>query len=644
MPKPFYPAFMLRLALPLAILLAILLSVLAFDKPAPKADFTFINRGDVSTLDLATISWMQDLRVARMVYEGLTRNDIFTDNFETKPAVAERWEISPDGRTYTFFLRKNAKWTNGSPVTARDFHYSWRRSMTPDLAGDYIKLFALIQGGKEFIAWRIEQIKLFAQRPEQGETRRVAAEALWQETKAKFDELVAITVVDDYTLRVTLVRPTPYFLDLTSFAPLYPIYPPLVEAHTSIDPVTAIVKTRPDWTKPPALITNGPFELVTWRFKRDMRFEQNPHYWDKASLHIRSIAIPSIQDGNAQVLAFQTGAVDWVSDVTPQYRGEMLLAKEKFYEEHASEVARLRAQGLDPMAIDRQLPPDPRKNIHAFPAFGTYFYNFNCLPRLPDGRPNPFADSRVRKAFALTIDKQSVTTNIRRSGEPVAATLIPPGALPGYTSPKGVGYNPALARELLEQAGYPAGNGLPAIELMFNKEGGHDLIAQAIAKDWERELGVRVQLQMKEIKVFREDLKNANYMISRAAWFGDYGDPTTFLDLSETANGNNDRKFSNPAYDALLEQARNEIDPAKRLAILAEAERMLVEDQFPLVPIFHYKQLYLFDASKLTGISSHPRQEQNMYRIDVLGDGIGADEPILMREGDPTKGRFRVGE
>lgn len=608
---------MRRLLLPIVLLVALLVGLLALDKPAPKADFTFINRGDVSTLDLATISWMQDLRVARIVYEGLTRNDIFSKDYAKQPAVAERWDVSADGRVYTFHLRADAKWSNGDAVIARDFQFSWRRSMMPDLAGDYIKLFALIDGGQEFIAWRTAAIKAFAQRGEQGEARRLAALALWEETKAKFDELVGVKVMDDRTLQVTLERPVPYFLDLTSFAPFYPVYPPLVEAHTSVDPVTGVLKTRPDWTKPPKLVTNGPFELVTWRFKRDMRFEQNQHYWNRAALKIRSIAIPSVQDGNAQVLAFQTGAVDWVSDVTPQYRGEMLDAKQAFYDEHAELVKQLRSEGLDPTEIDRRLPSDSRKNIHAFPAFGTYFYNFNCLPRLADGRVNPFADARVRKAFALSVDKESVTRNIRRSGEPVANTLIPKGAIAGYDGPAGLAYDPAAARELLKEAGFPNGDGLPAIELMFNKEGGHDLIAQAIAKDWERELGVRVQLEMKEIKVFREDLKNANYMVSRAAWFGDYGDPTTFLDLSETGNGNNDRKFSNAAYDALLAQARDERDPTRRLAILADAERMLVEEQFPVVPIFHYVQLYLFDAAKLRGISSHPRQQQDMYLVEV---------------------------
>lgn len=634
-----------RLLLPLFALLGLLVAMLALDRPAPRADFAFINRGDVSTLDLATMSWMQDLRVARIVYEGLTKNDIFTDNYEIKPGVAERWEVSPDQRTYTFYLRENARWSNGSPVTAQDFVFSWRRALLPDVAGDYIKLFALIEGGKAFIDWRTAELGAFAARTDLTTTRerQAAADELWQRTQAKFEELVGVRAIDSRTLRVTLERPTPFFLDLTSFAVFYPTYPPLVQAHTRIDPTTGAVKTRPEWTKPDVLVTNGPFRLVTWRFKRDMRFEQNPYYWDRASLNVRTIAIPSIQDGNAQVMAFLTGAVDWVSDVTPPYRAEMLRGKQEFYREHWDEYQSLLAQGLDSVEIDRRLPPDPRNRISAFPAFGTYWYNFNCLPRLRDGRVNPFADARVRRAFAMALDKRGIVENVRRTGEPVADTIIPRGALAGYASPKGLGYDPEAARALLAEAGYPDGKGLPVIEILFNKEGGHDLIAQAVAKDWERNLGVSVLLQMKEIKVFREDLKQANYMVSRAGWFGDYGDPTTFLDLSETGNGNNDRKYSNPRFDAMLKQAREEADPAKRLAILSEAERLLVEEDFPKVPIFHYVQIYLFDPHKLTGISSHPRQEQNMYKVDVLGDGIGAETPQVMRRGDDAKGNLRLG-
>jgi oligopeptide transport system substrate-binding protein len=639
---------MARLWIPVLVLLGLLLLLTGFDRPKPKADFSFINRGDVSTLDPATVSWMQDLRVMRMIGEGLTRNNVMTDNYETVAGVAERWEISEDGRVYTFHLRANALWNNGAALSAHDFLFSWRRALMPDVAGDYIKLFALIRGGKEFIAWRVAALRDFTTKEIQGD-RQAAADALWEETKARFGAMVAIEALDERTLRVTLERPTPYFLTLMGFPPFFPTYPPVLEAHTTIDAASGVLKTRADWTKPGVMVTNGAYRLTVWQFKREMRFEQNPHYWDRANLAMETIAIPSVQDANAQVLAFRTGAVDWVSDVTPSYRAEMLREKREFYAEHAAEVERIktamRDEGLpeDSVELDRRLPSDPRAMIHAFPAFGTYFYNFNCLPALRDGRPNPFRDARVRRAFAMALDKQATVENITRSGEPPATTLIPPRALPGYVSPRGVGFDPEAARALLAEAGYPGGAGLPVIEILFNKEGGHDLIAQAVAKDWEKNLGVRVSLAMKEIKVFREDLKSANYMVSRAAWFGDYGDPTTFLDLSETGNGNNDRKFSDPAYDALLARARDEVEPMKRLAILSEAEKMIVEDQLPMMPIYHYVQIYMFDPHKLTGISSHPRQEQQMERVDVLGDGKGAEKPKLMRRGDPGKGTMRIG-
>jgi oligopeptide transport system substrate-binding protein len=216
---------------------------------------------------------------------------------------------------------------------------------------------------------------------------------------------------------------------------------------------------------------------------------------------------------------------------------------------------------------------------------------------------------------------------VRRIGERTAAVLIPPGSLAGYTSPAGLKYDPAAARQLLAEAGYPGGKGFPTVDILFNKDGGHDVIAQAIAKDWQENLGVPVSLAQKEIKVFKADLYDHNFMVCRAGWYGDYPDPQTFLDINRTGDGNNDRGYSNPDYDALLDKANNELDPARRLAILSEAERMIVEDELPLIPIFHYVQVTAFDPDRISGITSHPRQEQNIYMIDVLGDGKGAEKP-----------------
>ncbi|MEQ9206372.1 MAG: peptide ABC transporter substrate-binding protein [Phycisphaerales bacterium] len=631
---------MSRMLIPVAVLVALVALSVFGDRPLPRADLTFINSSEVNTLDPQRMSWMHDLRTARLLYEGLVKNNVLSDDFEITPGVAESWELSEDARTYTFHFRDDAKWSNGEQVTAHDFVYSWRRAMLPDLVSDYVAMFMNIDGASEFYDWRQSQLDGFSDREFANDSeRRQAAFALWEETKSRFNETVGMLAVDDRTLVVTLERPVPYFLELCAFTVFAPVYEPLVAQYERPDPTTGRLVRRPGWTKGGVLISNGPFELTQWRFKRDMRMDQNPHYWDRESIAIRSVSIPSISDPNAGVLAYQTGSIDWISDVTSPYRGDMVAQKLAFLDEHKEKVEALKAQGYDQFSITRQLPQDPRAHTHAVSSFGTYFYNFNCKPRLPDGRDNPFADARVRRAFAMCIDKPAIAKQIRRLGEPSAHTLIPPGSIGGYTSPKGLpnigdAADEAERQEIIEQAkallkeaDFPDDF---VVELAFNKDAGHDLIGQAIAKSWQQSLGVETQLSQKEIKIFREDLKNKQYMTARAGWFGDYGDPTTFLDINHSKDGNNDRAYNNPVYDKLLEDAGNELDPSKRMAMLSEAERILIEEDVPLVPIFFYATIYMFDAHKLTGLSTHPRTKQNAFLIDMLGDGIGPDLPRPM--------------
>jgi oligopeptide transport system substrate-binding protein len=620
----------LKLLVPFLLIIGLVGLTVLEDRPEGRADLVYCNHADVTTLDFAIMSWQQDFRVARTMYEGLTRKDVFSRDYRAMPGVAESWDISPDARVYTFHLRADAKWSNGEPVRASDFVFAWRRVILPDNAGDYSKLFTMIRGVEEFQAWRTGAMGEFGRRTDIAD-RRAEAESLWARTLVKFDELVGVKAMDDRTLRVELIRPTPYFLDLTSFGSLYPCYEPLVRAFESVDPQTGRMRTSPEWTKPPRCVSNGAFRLTRWRFQRDMRFEKNPYYWDQGHIALDTIEVPTIADVNAQVMAFRTGALDFLSDVSAGYRADMLEQKQEFYSEHADEYRGLNAQGLDPIEIDRRLPPDPRKNIHAFQSFGTYFYNFNCQEMLPDGRPNPFHDARVRRAFAMAVDKEAIVRNVRRGGEPVANELIPPGSIGGYHSPRGVGFDPQGARTLLAEAGYPGGKGFITVEILFNKDGGHDLIAQSVAKNWSEYLGVDVTLSMKEVNVARDEMKNGNYIVSRGSWYGDYGDPVTFLDLSRTGDGNNDRKYSNPEYDRLLDEAKEETDPAARMRILERAEALLMDQEVPILPFFHYVEVYLFDANRITGISPQPRLEQCMQWVDVFGDGKGTDVPRVMK-------------
>jgi oligopeptide transport system substrate-binding protein len=607
-----YPRPMKRLLAPLLVLILFAASALIADRPLPRADLVILNRGEVSTLDATQMSWLQDFRVAVMLFDGLTRYDLGSPALTPVPALATSWQVSPDAATYTFHLR-DAVWSNGDPISSHDFVYSWRRSLLPENAADYARLFQLIKGGREFYAWRTRVLAEFA--ASTPPDRDAAARALWDRTLNEFDRLVGLRAPDDRTLVVELERPTPYFLDVVSFVAFAPQHPASIRAHERLDPRTGAMITSPGWTQPGSLVTSGAFTLEAWRFKRDMRLARNPRYWDEESISIRSIAIPVIADANAQVLAFRSGAVDWTSDITPGYRGELVRRKAEFDAEHAPEIARLRAAGLTPSQIDEALPADSRNLVHAFPSFGTYFYNFNCRPSLASGLPNPFADARVRRAFAMCVDKAALTGSVRRIGEPAAAAFIPPGSIGHYPSPVGLPFDPPAARALLDQSGYSGGRGLPTIELLYNSEGEHDQIAQAIAKTWERELGVEVRMVRKEVRTFREDVKSGRFMISRASWFGDYGDPTTFLDVCRTGDGNNDRGYTSAEYDRLLDDAAREFDPERRFSLLSRAESLLVERDLPLLPLFHYSQLYLYDPHRVRGVSAHPRQVQYLHRL-----------------------------
>lgn len=638
---------MLRLFLPLIALVFLVGASVVSDKPAPPADFVWVNSGDVTILDPQRMSWMQDLRVARLVFEGLCRNDVFAHEFTVTPGVAESWEISEDQLEYTFTIREDARWSNGDTITAQHFAYSWRRAMLPDLASDYFKLFMLIDGAKEFYNWRTEQLSLMAT----GESPYADGLELWAATEQRFIDTVGIEAVDSRTFKVRLIQPTPYWLDLVAFAVFSPVYPPLVSQYEQPNASTGKLDVRLGWTKPDRLVNNGPFTLERWRFKRDMRLEANPYWWEADSLHIESMELPSVADSNAQILAYETGAAQYIADVTPQYRGDMIAQKNEFYAEHAEEVARMRAEGMDQFQIDRALPDDPRAHVHSVAAFGTYFWNFNCSPTLPDGRENPFADKRVRRAFAMMIDKTTIAKDVRRLDEPEAGSLVPPGSIGTYQAPGGLPHlgqfeteeeRQALAersRALLAEAGWEDPSKFPTVELLFNKDGGHDLIAQTVAKGWSKYLGVPVLLAQKELKVFRADLKNNNFITSRAGWYGDYGDPTTFLEINRTGDGNNDRRYSNPRCDELLNQAAVELDPEKRMALLEEVERIMMEEDVPMVPIFHYASIYMFNAHKLSGITAHPRTQQNLWLANPLGDGVGDDDILALPTREGAGGR-----
>jgi ABC-type oligopeptide transport system substrate-binding subunit len=610
-----------------ATLLLAVVSIYALTSRAPRADFTYVNPSGIHTLDPARMSWTQDFRVALNLWEGLTSWHPQT----TKPiegAALFPPEVSTDRLTYTFTLRRDARWSNGDPVTARDFVHGWRRGMEPGTATDYTFLFAdHITGAADYVRWRREAVSVLTPLARLRDGSRVNAEQArtlaqhsilkslpvgadgvlteparrddepaWQtladrlsstdvnwnavydqffdahvaELDARFRE-VGIRATGDRVLVVRLTQPCPFLPDLTAF----PIFLP---CHESIEllrvryrnaPITAqgLVVYDPQWTKPdyhrngyPGLITNGAYSLDQWTFKRRARLTVNPYYRNAETIGCRTVDMLVYDDVSAAIMAYEAGDVDFLTDMRVPY-------------DH--EIARLSSSG-------------ERPDFHLCMVMATYFFNFNCLSETVWDRPNPFTDPRVRKAFSLVVDKETIVANVLKRGDRVARSFVPFGTIPGYEPPNGLSKNADEARRFLADAGYPGGAGLGPVELLYTPN--DERVCQAVARMWERELGVRVELRCKESKTFAEDKAEHRYMIARGNWYADYNDPTTFLDCLTTGNGNNDSGYSNGRYDALLARARAEYDPARRAALLKQAEAIIVEEDFPILPILHYAE------------------------------------------------------
>ena len=525
-----------------------------------RADFTFINRGETKTLDLNRISWAQDIRTAYILWEGLYTIDPVR-TLQPVLGSAGKVDLSDDQTVYTFHIRPEAKWTNGDDLTAGDFVFSWRRML--EEPGDYTYLFFYIKGAEAY------------------------SKAFEKDPKAADFKTVGIETLDARTLRVTLTNPVPYFPDITAFPPAFPLHAKSMEPFKEVDEASGRTSYRQDFTRPPHLVTNGPFRLDDWAFKRRLRFVKSEHYWDRARVRSNSIDQVSCEEPMAQFLMFYNGSVDWVADIT-----------------------------IGPEVAADLLDKGRKDLINTGKGFGTYFYSVNCLPKLPDGRPNPFADVRVRQALSMAIDKQPVVNNITRLGEPVTSNYIPVGVFEGYESPPGLPHDVKRARELMAEAGYPGGKGWPRVSLLYNTGAHHADVAQIVRRQWLENLGIDLELEGVELKSFGERLHNKDYAIARASWIGDYMDPSTFTDKYITDGGNNDSGWSNPNYDRLLvEAAQVATQPSLRLKKLHEAEKILLQEQ-PIIPIYHYVNADLRRAT-VHGIKENPRNNVNFRDVFV---------------------------
>ena len=627
---------MTKILVPIVALALLITAVLVMEDERPRADVVFVHGTDLFTLDPQRMSYLHDLRAASAIYEPLAA---IAPDGHVIPAAADSWEISDDGLIYTFHLRDALKFSNGDPVTADDFVYAWRRAILPDTAAVYSGLFFPIKGARAFFDWRNELLKLksggeadprLISPEEAARLAELSGLEAHQETLDRFDQQVGIKALDAQTLEVRLEEPLPYFLDLAAFGTFSPIHRKSLQAMTTIDPSTGRIKEDPAWLVPGALIGNGPYVLERWRYKRDARFERNPHFWNAENVANDSLEAVVIEDPNTAILAFEAGEVDWLPDVTADYRADMIEQRASYEARHQEELSRQLQEGRD---IDEALAalPDPesgeRRNIHILDSFGTDYFQVNCRKTLADGRNNPLAEPALRRALALSIDKKAIVERVTRLREKISNSLVPAGSIAGYDVPEGLPHDPERARQELASAGWTlrdgvlvneAGDPFPTLIILYSTGSPrYKDISLALRDMWRRELGMSVEIEGKAGNEYRAKVEAGDFMVARGGWYGDYGDPTTFLDLSRTGDGNNHRGFSDPSFDALLDEAARERDPGRRMEILAKAERILVEEQLPLLPLCTYAHLYMYEPGVFTGLTHHPRLTQYPHRLKM---------------------------
>ncbi len=237
-----------------------------------KADFSFVNATEVQSLDPQRVSGVPEGRVLRSLFEGLTAPDPKT--LIPQPGMAESWRISDDGKTYTFKIRENAKWSDGTRLTSKDFYYSWKRLLIPETAAEYAQLLWYVRGGKDF-----------------------------NEGRTKDFSTVGISAPDNETFVVELEGPVPFFLDLTHFYPLFPVKREIVE------------RFRKNWQKPEHIVSNGAFQLQYRSIRDRIRMVKNEHYWDAANVRLQTVDVFAVESSTTALNLYLTGVVDWITDV-----------------------------------------------------------------------------------------------------------------------------------------------------------------------------------------------------------------------------------------------------------------------------------------------------------------------------------------
>ena len=565
----------------------------------------YISGSEPESLDPQVGTGQPEARLYLALFEGLVEYHPKTG--APIPEIAERWEINKDSSEFTFHLRKNARWSNGEPLQAQDFVYTFRRGLSPELAARNAYLAyeikyaqAYNEGGSfvrdpstgQFLLAKDFEMPTDSAVSSQSTTslpeaipnspalptqtdnpaldtpfhqyiaspRRVVLTGDPKDREKQLDaspklkaalagkELVPVKAGD---IGVEAIDDYTFRITLTQSAPYFIGLLPH-QFFRAVPRKTIEKYGETAWTQPRNIVTCGPFKLVEWKPYDEIVVKRDPAYWDAASVKLEEIHFYALEEQTTMQNLYKAGAVDATYN-------------------HTVPVG-----WLDQIM--------PLKDYMDAPEASTEYYLFNITKA-------PMNDNRVRKAFNLAIDKVSLA-KFRKTVKPLTA-FTPEGIFPGYPQPKGDEFNPERARQLLAEAGFADASGqydpgkfpLAEVELTYNTAESNRQVAEFVQAQWKQNLRLTVPLKNMEFKTFLQMRAKVEYKgVSRAGWVADYMDPYTFLALFSTEAGDNGSGWFDPTYVAMLKEANRQGSQQKRYEMLAKAEAYLLEAQ-PVIPL-----------------------------------------------------------
>ncbi len=497
----------------------------------------------------------------RQMFLALTA---FDEKANVIPSLATEWKASADGLKWTFKMRSDIHWVHRTAdgkyedlgaVKAQDVVYGVRRTLDPATASEYAFVLYLLQGAEEFNT---------AGAPAATEAVTNTAVATPTVDIKQLAENVGVKAIDDTTVEFTLKQPAGYFPNIAALWIASPM------------PQKAIEQYGEQWTEAGNIVTNGPYTLKEWQHQAAVYIEKNPLWVDAAKVQIDVFGGPINQEASTAMAMYEKNDIDVMAD--PGWGVPLA--------------------DLDRVKGDATLS----KELTIKPRLCNYYYGFiNTKP--------PFDNPKLRKAFSAAIDRKSLIKNVTKGEQRPAHSFAPPGIFGTVADNKEIGAYMVMenyadqvkeAQKLITEAGYPDGAGLN-VKLMHNTSEDHAKIAQAIQAMWQEAFPkAKLTIENQEFKVFLDTLlpgapDENKPDIYRMGWCADYPDSNNWLnDVFNSKSVQNYSKFLNPEFDKLVEQAAFESDPAKRLKLYEQAEKIMMDDNAAIAPIYYYTYVDMF--------------------------------------------------